>query len=130
MIYQVSFAALCFPRSRSDFLTPRVNIQEIRRVHTTTISVYVCQTVCTKVTVTGPPEIVVVVLLQPNTEEQKLVKEAVRVFVLWMALEQDEMEETLQDDTTAQVVSRMAPVTSKMNPKNLIFWLNAASCKM
>jgi hypothetical protein len=42
------------------------------------------------VTVTGPPEIVVVVFVQPNTDEQKLVKDTVLVFVLWRTWDRNE----------------------------------------
>ena len=65
------------------------------------------------VSVTGSvPDIVVVVGTQPKTDEQKLVRDAVLVFVLRMALEHDDMDRIPQD-ACARAPSRRTAVTTR-----------------
>jgi len=68
------------------------------------------------VVVTGEPEIVVVVFVHPSTDEQKLVKESVRVLVLTIAFEQEDIAELVQNNSTAYI-GLMKAVAVKTKPK-------------
>jgi hypothetical protein len=90
-------------------------------VRTIYSSEYVVEMTFVMVTVTvSVPEIVVVVGAQPKTEEQKLVRDAVLVFVLWIAFEHEEMDRTVHEGACAYAPSRIAATARKATLKAFI----------